>query len=109
MGDIRYYTDENVAVAVASGLRLRNVGVLTAGEADRLGYSDEAQLAFARDQGRVIFTQDNDFLRIAAKGETHVGIVYAHQQTSIGDVIRGLVLIYHVLSAKEIIGNIEFL
>ena len=56
MGDIRYYTDENVAVAVASGLRLRNVGVLmVACEADRLGYSDE--VAFARDQGRVILTQ----------------------------------------------------
>ncbi len=33
-----------------------------------LGASDEEHLAFALAEGRVIFTQDADFLRLAAEG-----------------------------------------
>ena len=74
-----------------------------------LGAGDAAHLAFAFSQGRVIFTQDDDFLRLAAQGHEHAGIVYAHQRTAIGDIVRGLVLICNVLSAEEMSGNIEFL
>lgn len=58
---------------------------------------------------RVIFTQDTDFLRLVTAGATHAGIVYAPQYTSIGDIIRGLVLIYQLLEAEDMIGKIEYL
>ena len=109
MSKVRYYTDENVSGAVIRGLRQRGVDVLTTPEANKLTATDDEHLSFALAEGRVIFTQDTDFLRLASSGAAHAGIVYAHQQTAIGDVIRGLMLIYQVLEAEEMVGNVEFL
>jgi predicted nuclease of predicted toxin-antitoxin system len=87
---IKVYTNEHVPKAIVKGLRRRGVDVLSTQEADMLGAPDEKQLALATSQGRVIFTQDDDFLRLHARGMSHSGIVYARQQTPIGDVVCGL-------------------
>lgn len=106
---IRYYTDENVSKAVVNGLRQRGVDVLTTQEADMMGATDEEHLAFAKSEERVIFTQDDDFLRLHARGESHVGMVYGHQQLGIGEVVRGLMLIYQVMEMAEMENHVEFL
>jgi hypothetical protein len=74
-----------------------------------LGVPDVEQLALAQNQGRVILTQDDDFLRLHAQGKAHSGIVYARQPTPIGEMIRGLMLIYQVLDADEMKDHVEFL
>lgn len=70
---IRYYTDEHVAKAVIRGLRRRGVDVLTAPEADMLQAPDGEHLRLAATQGRVVVTQDDDFLpgrtRPGARGD----------------------------------------
>jgi hypothetical protein len=109
VSQIRYYTDEHVAYAVIRGLRQRGIDVLSVPEADMMGASDEVHLSFAYAQGRVLFTQDADFLRLAATGESHVGIVYAPQYTSLGDIIRGLLLIHQVLDAEDMVGKLEYI
>lgn len=106
---LRFYADEHVPQAVANGLRQRGVEVLTVAEADLLGASDEEHLAFARQEGRVLYTQDADFLRLHASGAQHAGIVYAPQQTSVGDAIRGLLLVAEMLGADDMKGHVEFL
>jgi len=106
---IKFYTDEHVPAAVVAGLRRREVNVLTTREASLCGASDEEQLALAAHQGRVIFTQDDDFLRLHNKGFKHSGIIYAHQQTSIGNIIRGLMLAYQILDASDMQNHLEFL
>lgn len=109
MGKIRYYTDENISRAIINGLRQRKVDVLSVPEADMLGASDEEHLGFALKHERVIFTQDNDFLRFGAADKEHAGIVYSPQKMPIGDVIRGLMLIYEVLRAEDMFGSVEYL
>jgi len=37
------------------------------------------------------------------------GIAYVHQRTPIGDVIRGLMLIYQTLDPAEMDNHVEFL
>jgi hypothetical protein len=106
---VRFYTDEHVAKAVVTGLRQRGVDVLTVQRADTLGASDQEHLTRAREEGRVIFTQDDDFLRLHASGVEHAGIVYAPQGTSIGEIISGLMLIYQVLDAEDMRNHVEFL
>ncbi len=108
-GRISFYTDEHVAKAVVRGLRQRGVDVVTVVEAGLLGASDPEHLAWARREGRVLFTQDEDFLSLTAAGAEHTGVVYTPQGTSIGRIIRGLMLIYEVLDAAEMVGHIEFL
>jgi hypothetical protein len=106
---VRYYTDEHVPRAVIRGLRQRGVDVLSVPEAGMLEASDAEHLALARDQGRVIFTQDDDFLRLATEGFEHAGIVYAPQHTPIGTIVHGLMLIFRVLGAEEMEGHVEYL
>lgn len=91
------------------GLRQRGVDVLTVVEAGMPGASDEEHLKRALNEGRVIFTQDDDFLRLHAAGADHAGIVYAPQQTPVKDIIRGLMVIHQVLDAEDMHGQIEFL
>ena len=83
--------------------------MLSVPEANMLGASDEEHLTFALKRERVIFTQDDDFLRLAATDREHAGVVYSSQQVSIGDVIRGLMLIYEVLEAEDMRGEVEYL
>lgn len=109
MSDIRYYTDEHIGKAVIRGLRQRGVDVLTTPEADNLSADDEEHLVFALAERRVIFTQDDDFLKLASSGKAHAGIVYAPQHSQTGEIIQGLMLIYQVLEAEEMVSNIEYL
>lgn len=108
MTAIRFYTDEHVSRAVVGALRARGADVRTVVEAGLLGASDAEHLAYAARERRVLFTQDDDFLRLAAS-HAHAGIVYAPQRTPVGEVVRGLTLIFHVLTADEMAGRIEFL
>lgn len=109
MAKIRFYMDEHIARAVVLGLRQRDIDVLTVPEANQLGATDEEQLAFARKEGRVFFTRDADFLRLHASGIAHAGIVYTSRRVSIGDMIRGLALIYETLGTDDIQGRVEYL
>ena len=106
---IRYYTDEHVARAVARGLKRRGVDVLTVPEAAMLGATDEEHLRFAAERQRVVFTQDDDFLRLHAGGVEHAGIAYAEQNARVGFVISGLMLIYLVLTPEAMRNRVEFL
>lgn len=83
--------------------------MLTVVEAGMLGASDAEHVEWARTEGRVIFTQDDDFLKMHAAGVAHSGIVYAPQQASISEIIRGLVLIHQTLDADDMRGHVEFL
>lgn len=106
---IKLYMDEHVPSAVTAGLRLRGVDVLTVQEAVMVGATDQDQLAFAARQGRVLFTHDADFLRLHAAGTNHAGIAYAPQQMPVGQIVRGLMLIYQVLEPADMRNHVEFL
>lgn len=106
---LKFYTDEHVAKAVVSGLRQRGVDVVTLIDRGLLGADDERHLELAVAEKRVVFTQDADFLRLHASGNEHCGIVYAPQGTPIGDIIRGLMLIYQVLNSGDMMNHVEFL
>ena len=106
---IDFYMDEHVHLAVTAGLRRRGVNVLTAQEAGLLNTPDEVHLLMAAELGRVIFTQDANFLRLHSSGMRHSGIVYAHQRTPIGSIVRGLMLVYQVLALDDMRDHLEFL
>ena len=103
---IRFHLDEQVKSAVARELRRRGIDVKTTVEAGLRTQSDEAQLDFICQEQRVLFTQDDDFLRIASRTNRHPGIVYCKQGTrSTGQIIESLVLIYEVYTPAEMLGR----
>jgi len=108
-GRIAFYMDEHVPVTTSKALRRRGVDVLTAQEASMVAVPDEQHLALAVRENRIVFTQDADFLRLHAGDYPHRGMVYAPQRTAPGTIVRGLMLIYEVLSPDDMIGHLEFL
>jgi predicted nuclease of predicted toxin-antitoxin system len=107
---IRFHLDESVSPAIADGLRRRGIDVTASRDVGLLGASDETQLSFAVAAGRVIFTQDDDFLAMAKQGAEHCGIVYCHQHArTIGQILGGLLLIADCLTAEEMRNHLEFL
>ncbi len=75
-----------------------------------MGADDAAQLAFVASQGRVMVTQDADFLRLHAKGTVHAVIAYCIVGAlTVGEMLRRLVLVYDLLSVEEMENRIEFL
>ncbi len=107
---IRFHLDEHVPHAVADGLRRLGIDVTTTTGAGLLGADDADHIAFGLAQGRVIFTEDGDFLALAAAGAPHAGLAYCRQKTrSVGHVIRALQLIWEVYEPDEMNNRIEFL
>ena len=107
---IRFHLDEHIHPAVAGGLRQRGIDVTTTLDAGVQGASDAEQLTFATSHERVLVTHDDDFLRLHQAGTPHHGIAYCHPlRRSVGDVIRGLVLIWELLSPDDMKNHVEFL
>jgi len=106
---LRFYADEHVPQAVTEGVRRRDMDIVTVQEAGLRGEKDEAYLAYAAKAGRVILTHDADFLRLHAAGNTHLGIVYAGSHLTIGEIIRGIMLLHDLVSPDEIVNYVEFL
>jgi predicted nuclease of predicted toxin-antitoxin system len=95
---------------VAEGLRRRGVDVTTTPEVGLLQATDELQVAHSLREGRVLFTQDRDFLRLHAAGVPHAGIAYCEKDTkSIGALIQGLVLIWELLEPHEMANRVDYL
>ena len=64
----------------------------------------------SRRERRALMTHDVDFLRIASATRDHPGIIYCGKTArSVGEIIRGLILIYEVLTPEELHGQVEFL
>ena len=104
-----FHLDENIDHAIVRALRERGIDVTTSTEAQLVGARDIEQLEFARESGRVIVTQDSDFLRLHQAGYSHAGIVFASSGSrEIGEFVRFLCLLHDCLAPKEMIGNVEF-
>lgn len=107
---VRFHLDENCDPRIAAGLRLHGVDVTTTTEAGLLQTSDAEQLAYAVAHGRVVVTQDTDFLRIASAGAASPGIAfYPHQGRSIGQLVRDVLLIWEVYEPEEMTNRVEYL
>ena len=111
---VALYMDQHVPRPITDGLRLRNVDVLTAFEDGHDRADDEVVLDRAAAVGRIVFTQDEDFLAIAharqVSGTHFAGVIYAHQQgPSIGDCIRDLELIATAYEPVDMENRVEYL
>jgi predicted nuclease of predicted toxin-antitoxin system len=99
---LRFLLDEDLSQQVAIGLRARGIDAVSVHEIgrDNQRISDEIQLAFAVEQGRVMVTYNRrDFQLLDARwreeGRTHAGILWGLQSViprhAIGELIRALV------------------
>lgn len=105
-----FHLDEQIPPALAEALRNRGIDVSTTTDAGLQGTADREQLAFSVSSGRVVITQDVDFLRLHSEGVPHAGIVFWRQQTrTIGEVLRRLVLLHAAMAPDEMKNRVEYL
>ena len=99
--------DDHVPIAVTTGLRRCGIDVLTSQEDGTTELDDALLLQRATDLGRVLLTQDQDFLQIAPAwqraGMPFRTVVYSHQQgPGIGEVIADMELILSTAEDAEL-------
>ena len=108
------YMDHHVRSAVTKGLRRRGLDVLTAFEDGHAATSDDQLLVRSTELGRVMFTQDDDFLVVSEAwlrdGRPFAGLVYAHQlHATVGQLISDLQLIVEAATPNEMKNTVLFL
>ena len=111
---VHLYFDVHVPSAIADGLRIRGVDVLTAQEDGTAEFEDPALLDRSTELRRIFVTQDEDFLKEATRrqraGEPFFGIVYAHQlYVTIGECVTDLEIITKDSEPHEWVGRVEHL
>jgi hypothetical protein len=111
---VSLYMDHQVRAAITKGLRRRGIDVVTALEDGAALWDDERLLERATQLGRVVFTQDDDFLAIAHEwqdaGREFAGVVYAHQlRITIGQAVDDLELIALAYEPEDMRNRVEYL
>jgi uncharacterized protein with PIN domain len=116
MSQIRLYLDEDAGSrSLAREFRARGIDVTTPASEGMLGESDESQVEFATQQGRVIYTFNvGDYYKIHAdyieQGKTHAGMILVHQKRySLGEQIRRTLTLIAKLTAEDMKNRVEFL
>jgi len=108
------YMDVHIPMVITQTLRRRGLDVLTSQEDKRTTADDDSLLARATELGRILFSQDQDFLRIAAewrsRGRSFPGIVFAAQRgVSLGGLARDLELLLTCCEAEELRDRVTYL
>ena len=107
------YMDVHVHQAITDGLRQRGVDVLTAQEDETTRFNDTDLLHRATRLGRVLFTNDRDFLALVAarqqRGEPFSGVIYAPQSTQLGRVVQDLELCALACEPADFVDGLTYL
>lgn len=104
---LAYYMDVHLPAAVTDALRRLGIDVITSQEDGTGRATDSALLSRATELNRILVTQDEDFLLIAAdwqsSGTHFTGLIYGHQlRTAIGQMVEDLELIATCMPTSEI-------
>ncbi len=111
---ISFYVDAHIPRAIALGLRMRNVDVVTAQEDGAATFSDAELMDRAAQLSRAIFTFDDDLLAEAALrqqlGTPFSGVVYAHPlRVTIGQCVHDLELVAKAGEPEDLRNRVLFL
>ncbi len=102
---VSFYLDESLSPEIVTQLSMQGIDIIRG----PLGVDDPVHLERATDMGRVVCTADDDFLKLAAQGIEHAGIIWGEQDKhSIGDWVKYLRFVHAVHSAEEIMNTINY-
>jgi predicted nuclease of predicted toxin-antitoxin system len=110
---VAYYFDAPVNRAIAVGLRLREVEVLTAQEDGQSRTEDEQIMTIATNLNRPVVTTDRDFLILAKerldRGEQFSGVFFLSSQISIGYAVEELEIYAKAGETEDFLNRVIFL
>jgi predicted nuclease of predicted toxin-antitoxin system len=108
------YMDVHVPAAISAGLRRRGLDVLSSQDDGTSRFPDDRLLERACAVGRLLFSQDDDMLRLASEWQRikrpFSGILYAHQlNAGIGALVSDLELVLSCCTADELANRVTYL
>lgn len=107
------YMDEHVDYAITRALRRRQVDVLTVQDDEMRSRPDSEVLDRAELLGRVVVTEDDDFLKEASSrqqsGKPFVGIIYAPHSLDIGRCVESLELLAKLQESDDCANRVIYL
>lgn len=110
---VRLYFNHNVSRAIAQGLRLRAVDVLTALEDGTHRLADPELLDRATALGRALVSSDEDLVVEARRRqrarEAFAGVIYAPQDLPVGLCVEELEVVAKAGEPKDLAGSLLFL
>lgn len=108
MGTLSLLADEHVDSTYVTALRSASYDIATVGADYPAGRSDAAHLDAAADEGRVLLTNDRDFVVLGERRE-HAGIVMFDQGTDVRGLVRGIERIERYVSVEELRNHVVWL
>jgi hypothetical protein len=111
---VPFYFDHNMPRVIAAVLRDRGIDVLTARDDGHEFRPDDQLLQRANYLGRIVVTQDHDFLEIThawqSAGRPFAGVVFSHaMRVSIGTLINDLEMVARVVTAEEFANTVVWI
>jgi hypothetical protein len=108
------YMDVHVPIAITEALRRKGLDILRSQDDGTTRLDDALLLQRATDLRRVLFTQDQGFLRITSEWQrqrrSFSGVVYAPQQSvSLGRLADDLELILTCCESEELQNGVVYL
>ena len=108
------YMDAHVPAAITAGLRRCGIDVMTCQEDGTDRAPDAILLERATSLGRILFSQDEDLIALAAECQRErkafSGVIYAHQLSAgVGTLIRDLELVLSCCSHDELANRVTYL
>ena len=105
--------DEHVKSGIVEGLRRRGMDVVTAQQRMLQEADDETLLETSTREGRLLLTNDVDFLRIHDRwvraDREHSGIIFWRQGLAIGMAVRGILHYARRTGAANAAKTVHFL
>jgi len=111
---VKFYMDVHIPYTMTEELRIRGVDVLTAQQDGTRRLPDAALLDRANELGRILVTEDKDFLKEAAIRQRNNlpfnGIIFiSTSSASLGECIAELELIANAATPEEMANLVTFL
>lgn len=100
------YADECVSAQIIAGARRRGTDIVTVQEEGLLGAVDAEHVERAKQLGRIILTEDYDF--VADPGALERGLIFIKPTTTVGDAIRHIVELATLLDPIDMEHRIEW-
>lgn len=107
---IRFHLDESADGILGRALRRRGFDITFPVEVGLLEATDEEHLAFGLREGRVVITQDDDFLKLHHLGTKHSGIAYYKPgRHTVAELVSFICLLHDCLEPAEMQGQVQYL
>ncbi|MBI2583237.1 MAG: DUF5615 family PIN-like protein [Candidatus Aenigmarchaeota archaeon] len=104
----KFLADEHIFLSSVEHLKVLGVDIRSVQEADLRAKSDREVLQAAASDGRVLVTNDSDFLNIAEEIQ-HAGIIFLTRPMNTGELIREIHKISLIYSAEDLKNGIIYM